>query len=242
MPVINARFRSTSTPYRHILVSMTRQKGFEDIKSKIRIITHRDFSLQLWTTMALAHIEALPGTINSIAGERHLKQLYKVTNDCAFGETIALTIEDDLAAALTISCGNNKFPRHLIFQSVKGLLTSFPKIPMQEYLSLFVDLIQVNNYYRKQDSNSIKILTLFVLPKYRKKGLAKIILQYGLNPSLHSNSTLVLVDVNKDSTAAIKTYSNFGFTKSHETTKSIIMKMNLLEVNQINEEPKESLE
>jgi len=190
--------------------------------------------------MALAHKEALPGTINSIAGERHLKQLYKVTNECAFGETIALTIEDDLAAALTISCGNNKFPRNLIFQSAKGLFTSLLKIPMQEYLSLIVDLIQVNNYYRKQDSNVIKILTLFVLPKYRKRGLARIILQYGLNPSFYSNSTLVLVDVNKDSTAAIKTYSKFGFTKSHETTKSIIMKKNLLEVYQIDESPEES--
>jgi ribosomal protein S18 acetylase RimI-like enzyme len=225
-----------------MLLSVAPKNGFEDKKLKIRIVAHRDFSLQLWRTIALAHIEALPGTINSIAGEMHLKRLYQVTCDSGFGDTIALTVEDDLAAVLTISSRNHGLPLHLILQSAKGLLTSFPKIPMKEYLSLIVDLIQVNNYYRKQDSNSIKILTLFVLPEYRKKGLARIILNYGLNPGLHSKSTLVLVDVQKDSTTAIKTYSNFGFTRSHETTKSIIMKKSLLEINQIDEEPEESRE
>jgi hypothetical protein len=225
-----------------MLVSVTPDNGFKDRELNTRIVSHRDFSVQLWRTIALAHIEALPGTINSTAGEKHLKQLYKVTCDSGFGDTIALTVEDDLAAVLTISCGNNGFPRALILQSVKGLLASFPKIPMKEYLSLIVDLIQVNNYYRKQESSSIKILTLFVLPSYRKKGLARIILHNGLNPRLYSNSTLVFVDVKNDASVAIKTYSNFGFTKSHETIKSIIMKKNLLEVNQIHEETEESIE
>lgn len=210
-----------------MLASMLPKDHFDDVKSKIRIVAHKDFTAQMWSSLALAHIEALPRTINSIAGERHLKQLYKITNECAFGETMALTIDDELAAVLTISLDNDKFPRDLIFQSAKSLVISFPKISLQEYLNLIIDLMQVNNYYRKQHSNSIKILTLFVLPKYRKMGLASTILQYGLNPSLHAESNSVLVDVNKDSTAAIKTYSNFGFTKSYETRKSVIMKKNL---------------
>lgn len=189
----------------------------------IRIVSYKDFSLQLWSTIALAHIDALPWTINSIAGEKHLKQLYKLTNECAFGETIVLTIGDDLAAALTTS-SSDKLPRRLVFQLVKGLLSSFPKVPVWVYLSLIIDMLQVNNYYRKQDSNSTKIRTLFVLPKYQNKGLAKTILQQGLTTNSHSKSTVVFVDVNKDSNTAIKTYSSFGFYKSHETTKSIIMK------------------
>jgi len=205
----------------------------------IRIVSYKDFSLQLWSTIALAHIEALPWTINSIAGEKHLKQLYKLTNECAFGETIVLTIEDDLAAALTTS-GSYKLPRGLVFQLVKGLLTSFPKVLVWEYLSLIIDMLQVNNYYRKQDLNSTRILTLFVLPKYQNRGLAKTIIKQALTSISHPNSTVVFVDVNKDSNIAIKTYSSFGFYKSHETTKSIIMKKDLLETNQINEEPEES--
>ena len=220
---------------------MESQKEFEDIKSKIRKIPQEDFSLQMWTAIASAHIEALPRTINSIAGEMHLKRLYKVTNEYAFGETVALTVEDDLAAVLTVSCSSNKFPFRLIFQSASGLITSFPKIPFKEYLGLVVDLIQVNNYYRTQPLNSIKVLTLFVVPKYRQKGLARIILQHSLSTNLCSNAIFVLVDVFKESTATIETYSKLGFKKCYESSKSIIMKKSLVSANKYIELPGSSL-